>query len=92
MVNSEELVAAVRSVLDAGSGYLSARQIFERLPVKDQLIQECGSAETAVRRVKEALLKSLQGELSFDFTPNGKKRDVLGSTVPEVSMVFRLRG
>jgi hypothetical protein len=72
---------------------MSARQIFDRLPVRDQLLKECGgSVDKAIRRVKEALLKSLQGELSFDFTPNGKKRDVLGSQVPEVSMVFRLRG
>lgn len=91
MLHSDQLVVAVRTVLE-GEKYLSAGQILERLPMREDLLREAGSRDAAVRRVKDALLKSLQGELSFDFTPNGKSRDLLGSSVPEVSMVFRLRG
>ena len=91
MLSDAELISAVRKVL-AEDRYLSASQLLERLPIRAQLVRECGSPSQAMRRVKNALLKSLHGELSFDFTPNGKSRDVLGSSVPEVSMVFKLRG
>ena len=91
MLEADELVVAVRTVLE-GEAYLSAGQILERLPMREDLMRESGSRDKAVRRVKDALLKSGHGELGFDFAPNGKSRDLLGSSVPEVSMVFRLRG
>jgi hypothetical protein len=91
MLPDSDLVEAVRKVL-ARERYLSASQILEQLPMREQLLRDCGSSSQAVRRVKDALLKSLHGELSFDFTPNGKSYDVLGSEVVEVSMVFKLRG
>jgi hypothetical protein len=92
MVPTDALETAVRTALTAGGGYLSASQILERVAMRDELIAECGSKEKAVQRVKDVLLKSLQGELSFDFTPNGRKRDLMGSPVAEVTIVFKLRG
>ena len=91
MLNRDELADAVRTVLAKGNRYLSATQILERLEVREQLLAECSSHSEAVQRVKDVLLQSLSGELSFDFTPNGRSRDVLGSRVAEVTMVFRVR-
>ena len=92
MGESIELANAVRSVLLGDDGaYLSAAQILERIDDSATLIRLCGSREKAVQRVNDVLLNGVKGELSFDFTPNGRKRDLLGSEVPEVTIVFRVR-
>ena len=91
MIAPEELAAAVRAVLEQNGDYLSTRQVLERLPVRVRLVEQYGSEQNALKEVKQSLMQ-LQGELSFDFVPSGRKRKLIGTSVPEVTIVFRLRG
>jgi hypothetical protein len=90
MLAPDDIATSVRIVLESGV-YLSAHEILDRMVLRDRLLADCVTHAEAVRRVKEVLLTHLQSELTFDFVPNGISRNVLGSEMPEVTIIFRLR-